>query len=136
MTPYDTIDGVMAELYDVISGPAGPRDWQRNHRLYYPDARLIRISPGPDGRPRAEVMTPKEHAASADEYLRTTDFYEMETERRVERFGHIAQVMSAYECRPSPDSKTLIKRGVNFVHLYHDGERWWITAAIWDNEVV
>ena len=25
-------------------------------------------------------------------------------------------------------------RGINGLHLVHDGERWWITHATWDNE--
>src|SRR5262249_8399011 len=37
----DTIEHIIAAAYEVISGPAGSRDWQRLHSLYYPDARLI-----------------------------------------------------------------------------------------------
>src|SRR5437868_3729856 len=34
----DTIDHVMAATYDVISGPAGERDWNRFRSLFYKDA--------------------------------------------------------------------------------------------------
>lgn len=32
------IDGIIKALYDVISGPAGPRDWNRFRSLYHPEA--------------------------------------------------------------------------------------------------
>jgi hypothetical protein len=37
----DSIDHIIAAVYDVISGPAGPRDWDRFRSLYYPGARMI-----------------------------------------------------------------------------------------------
>src|SRR4051812_50091780 len=37
----DTIDHIMAAVYDVISGPAGERDWNRFWSLFYKDGRVI-----------------------------------------------------------------------------------------------
>jgi hypothetical protein len=38
-----SVDGIVAALYDTISGPAGAkRDWDRLHRLFHPGARLLR----------------------------------------------------------------------------------------------
>src|SRR6185437_108242 len=37
----DSIDHIIAAVYDVISGPAGPRDWDRFRTFFYPGARLI-----------------------------------------------------------------------------------------------
>src|SRR5580658_7280184 len=37
----DTVEHLVAALYDVISGPAGkPRDWDRFRSLFLPDGRL------------------------------------------------------------------------------------------------
>src|SRR3984957_12853378 len=51
----DTIDHLMASLYDVISGPAGQqRDWDRFRSLFLPDARMGVIRPdvaAADGKP-------------------------------------------------------------------------------------
>ena len=49
-------------------------------------------------------------------------FYEVETERRVVRFGNVAQVFSAYEARTAPEGGELIKRGMNCAHLFNDGD--------------
>ncbi len=37
----DTSIHIIAAVYDVISGPAGPRDWDRFRSLFYSGARLI-----------------------------------------------------------------------------------------------
>ncbi len=36
-----TIGGMVDVLYDVISGPAGTRDWDRMRSLFTPDARMM-----------------------------------------------------------------------------------------------
>src|SRR5271156_6916811 len=42
----DTVEHLLASLYDVISGPAGkPRDWDRFRSLFLPDGRLGVIRP-------------------------------------------------------------------------------------------
>src|ERR1700733_6009058 len=41
-------DAILAAVYDVISGPAGPRDWDRFNSLFAPAARLIPIGPRKD----------------------------------------------------------------------------------------
>ena len=33
----DTVDHLVASLYDVVSGPAGQRDWDRFRALFVPD---------------------------------------------------------------------------------------------------
>ena len=52
---------------------------------------------------------------------------------RIERFGNVAQVRSVYETRHTADGP-LLGRGVNYLMLYWDGGRWWITGAVWDDE--
>ena len=41
----DTVDHLLASLYDVVSGPAGQRDWDRFRALFVPDGRLAWIVP-------------------------------------------------------------------------------------------
>src|ERR1700683_5334348 len=36
-----SIDAILHAAYDAISGPAGPRNWQRFYSLFAPGARLI-----------------------------------------------------------------------------------------------
>jgi hypothetical protein len=43
----DSIDSVMKAVYDVISGPAGTRDWPRFKSLFAGGARLIPVRTTP-----------------------------------------------------------------------------------------
>jgi hypothetical protein len=42
-------DAILAAIYDVISGPAGTRDWNRFRSLFLPQARFTHARTGPDG---------------------------------------------------------------------------------------
>src|SRR5690606_31922216 len=66
----ESIDAIIAALYDVISGPAGQkRDWQRFHSLFVPNARLIPTGMNQQGQVRHRVMTPEEYATSSGPVL-------------------------------------------------------------------
>ena len=41
----DTVDHLIASLYDVVSGPAGQRDWDRFRSLFVPDGRIGVVLP-------------------------------------------------------------------------------------------
>ena len=49
------------------------------------------------------------------------------------RFGNIAHVFSTYEFRATERGRVQ-GRGVNSIEMFWDGQRWWIAAAIWDDE--
>ena len=128
-----SVDGIITAFYEVISGPAGqPRDWARDRTLYVPGVRFVALGVR-DGRPVAEIMTHDEYMARTDPGLVANGFYEIEVARRTERFGNMLHAWSTYEYRGSPDGPVL-GRGINSIQMYHDGERWWITAVMWDNE--
>ncbi len=76
------------------------------------------------------------HPQFVEEYepeLLAKGFFETEVHRRTRRFGSIAHVLSTYESRHAPEGP-VVARGVNSVNLFHDGRRWWIASAIWDEE--
>jgi hypothetical protein len=134
MSEFATIDALMTALYGSISGPPGGQDWALSRRLQHPDVRLVRTRLDEAGRPVALSFSADEYEANAKALLDGIPFYEVETERRVVRFGNIAQVFSAYEARTAPQGGEPIKRGMNLAHLYHDGARWWLMHLIWDDE--
>lgn len=128
----ETIDGVMAAFYEVVSGPVGePRQWARDRTLWLPGAAVVPTRDGPDGAPQAEVLDPAGFAARTDEFLVREGFEEREIHRVTRRFGDIAHVFSTYEWKTAAGDTG---RGVNSLELFHDGKRWWIAAAIWDSE--
>jgi len=130
----DQLDALVAEFYASISGPAGPRDWERDRAIFHPAARLMRTGIDDAGRPWVKVMSLAEYAADTAAFFASGDFYEIEVARRVDRFGNIAHVRSVYEARRHPAAAELLKRGVNSIQLFHDGDRWWVLAVLWDNE--
>ena len=131
---FATIDALMTALYSSISGPPGGQDFELSRRLQHPDVRLVRTRLDEGGKPVAFSFSGDEYEANAKDLLAAMPFYEVETERRVVRFGNVAQVFSAYEARTAPEGGELIKRGMNCAHLYNDGTRWWLMHLIWDDE--
>ncbi len=66
----DSIDAILAAVYDVISGPAGKkRDWDRMRSLFLPGARLIPTGPRPTGGYGSRVLTVDEYIARASGFF-------------------------------------------------------------------
>ncbi len=134
MRDHDSIDSIVHALYQVISGPAGERDWGRERAMMHPTARMMRTTTDENGNVSILVMNVAEFEERTREILRANDFWEIEIAKKVDRFGNIAQVFSTYEARRDPNDSKLIKRGINSIQLYHDGDRWWIMSVLWDDE--
>ena len=127
----ESIDAIIAALYDVISGPAGARDWDRFRSLFAPKATLSRMAPRPDGTTPVRVLTPEEYVELAGGYFIENPFYEREAGRELEQFGNVANAMSFYESRRAPEEEPFT-RGVNTITLLHDGTRWYVLSIAWD----
>jgi hypothetical protein len=128
----DSIDSIIRALYDVISGPAGARDWVRFHSLFAEGARMIPVRTTPQGS-AAAVMTPDDYEKRAGASFEKTAFYESELARRVETFGNIAHVFSTYESRRAPGEKPFA-RGINSFQLVKVGNAWKVMTILWDSE--
>ena len=129
------IGAAVDEMYAMISGPKGPRDWSRQALCFHPDARQIRTWVDADGRPACKIMSPEDYARDTTPFFAANDFYEVEIARRIDLFGNIAHVWSAYEARNSLDDAMPERRGINSIQLFRDAERGWrIVAMLWDNE--
>jgi hypothetical protein len=82
-----------------------------------------------------KMMGLDDYARDTGPYFAAHDFYEVEVARRVDLFGNIAHVWSAYEARRSPGDDQPERRGINSIQLFRDPEQGWrIVAMIWDNE--
>lgn len=129
------IGAAIDEMYAMISGPAGARDWSRQSNCFHPDARQIRTWIDDDGRPAMKMMGLAEYARNTTPFFATNPFYEVETGRRIDLFGNMAHAWSQYEARRSPDDTDVERRGINSIQLFKDPERGWrIVNMIWDNE--
>jgi hypothetical protein len=129
----DSIEHIIAAVYDVISGPAGPRDWERFRSLYYSGARMIPSRRDDKGAITARVSSPDEYATRAQDFFSKEGFFENSVANRVESWDHIAHVWSTYESRHAKGEKPFA-RGINSFQLFHDGSRWWILTVYWESE--
>jgi len=131
-----SIDSIIKATYDVISGPAGPKDWDRERFLMHPKARMMRgLPPGaPSGTPPTPgllVFTAEEFIEYTKPRLEKEDFWEYETGREVFRFGRLAHVASAYASTHAL-GQAPFARGINSIQLWFDGGRWWVLSVLWD----
>src|SRR5580692_7885243 len=87
----DTVDHLIASLYDVVSGPAGQRDWDRFRALFVPDGRLGWIVPESAATKDKQVrksdaffLTPDMFMQQNDAYFKTHGFFERSIAIRVD----------------------------------------------------
>lgn len=128
-----SLDGIVAALYDVISGPAGEaRDWERFKSLFGPEARLMAVSANaPTG---LVVMTPQGYIDRSGAVLEKNGFYEREIARKMERFGDVVHIFSTYEARRAAEDEQPFARGVNSIQLHHHQGKWQILSVFWQAE--
>ena len=135
MSEEEQIGSVVDEMYAMISGPAGPRDWSRQANCFLPDARQVRTWVDEAGQPQKLSMSLDEYSANTQPFFDVANFYEVETGRRIDLFGNMAHVWSGYEARRTPDEEPPERRGINSIQLFRDPELGWrIIHMIWDNE--
>jgi hypothetical protein len=138
----DTVDHLVASLYDVISGPAGkPRDWDRFRALFLPDGRLGVIRPetaatkdGPARKGDAIFLSPDMYVERDDPYFKTHGFFERSIANRVEEFGNLVHVWSTYESRNADTDAKPFTRGINSIQIVHAQGRFWVASILWDDE--
>jgi len=128
-----TLESILAALYDVISGPAGERDWNRFRSLFVPTARLTSTGKAPDGTVVVHPNSVEDYVNRAGAFFRKTGFFESAIVNRILAFGNVAQVFSSYESRHAP-GEAPFSRGINSIQLLNDGKRWWVVSILWDSE--
>jgi hypothetical protein len=130
----DSVDHIIAALYDVISGPAGqPRDWNRFRSLFLSEGRLVPNNVRPDGTITHAVLSADDYVKRASGAFAQQGFFENESARTQERFANIAHIFSTYESRHEKGGQPFAK-GINSIQLLHDGHRWFIVTVMWQAE--
>lgn len=131
----ESIDAIMFAVYDVISGPAGQvRDWDRFRSLFVPDARLIPSGKRPDGSGTIRTLTVDDYVRNIGPQLERSGFFERELGRKLERFGNVVHLMSAYDSKRTLADSAPFARGVNSFQLWNDGTRWYVVTIYWEAE--
>jgi hypothetical protein len=129
-----SIDGIVAALYDVISGSIGQaRNWNRMRSLFIPEARIMAIFPKRNSSDLGlRIMSVSDYIANSGPFLIETGFREKELGRKTEQWGELAHVLTSYETITEKDGA--VKRGINSVQLMNDGGRWWIVSLLFEAE--
>lgn len=131
----ETVDGIMAAVYDVISGGQGvERDWDRFRSLFHPSAHLIPSGFRQDGSSFILYWDVETYISSAGANLVASGFFEKEIHRVEERFGGVAHIFSTYESRRTAKDEEPFTRGINSFQLKYDGDRWWVVNIFWQGE--
>ena len=124
-----SIDAVVTTLYDVISGAAGPRNWDRFHSLFLPDAKMGAVA----GPGQFVTFTPTQYQKMNTPHFMEEGFYEEELKRNVLEYGDVAAVQTSYQYRFEPNGPVQ-QRGVNYITLVKSKGRWWIANISWQPE--
>lgn len=121
----------MRDFYRLICFPEGGNpDWDALKALFCPWARLTRITP--EGIDAVDMQGFNDMFSEYIESGAITGFYEVETKRRVEFFGSVAHVLSAYETKCSPHATKILAQGLNSLQLIWTQEKWMIASLLWD----
>ncbi len=138
-----TVDGLVAALYGVISGPKGQmRDWARMRKLFYPDARMVTLAPTrpskPGARPGAKtrIFGVDDYIEQSGDFLVNNGFFEKEVSRKTEasQVGDHVQLWSRYEGRHAEKDEDPFLEGANGITLVREDGRWWILQIVWQQD--
>src|SRR5690348_2155537 len=69
----ESMDAIVAAIYDVISGPAGERDWNRFRSLFIPEGRLTAVRVSKEGKISYAMMSVEDYAGHGARISRNTD---------------------------------------------------------------
>jgi len=126
-----SVDKVIKAVYEVISGPAGKRNWSRFRNLFDKEGSMgIIYEDRKDKKIHYKTFTPEDYIANNDPYFLKNGFVELEIARSENIMNDIAQVFSNYEY----SSNGIKQKGVNTFMLYKDNNRWYISSLIWKEE--
>ena len=123
------IEATVLAVYNVLSGPAGRRDWDRFEGLFAPGAQLIVANDA-----GTTVMTTKQFIERATPNVATKGFFERPVANRLLVYGNIAHVWSTYETREASNQEKPTARGVNSFEMVRVGSEWKVQSILWEKE--
>lgn len=119
------IESTVLAVYNVLSGPAGRRDWNRFKELFVDGARITKVRDGV-----ATMTTPDDYATAMKPIFEQNALFERPVETRIDRFRGIAHVTSRYESRHATTDAAPYERGVLHVELVQRGDRWQVLSIV------
>jgi len=123
------IEATVLAVYNVISGPAGRRDWNRFEALFAPEGRLTVV-----GDKGPVSMTTKEFIERVTPNVTAKGFFEKPVATRLLIYGNIAHVWSTYETREAASQEKPDARGINSFEMVRIGGEWKVQSILWEKE--
>jgi hypothetical protein len=126
------VDELMRLFYEVISFEEGGNpDWASMESLFSKHARIVRITPEAiDYLDLAGFKSMSEELIDVGAF---TSFFEREIARRIDCYGDVIHIASAYETKISPQAADYIERGINSLQVIREDGRWRIASLCWDD---
>ncbi|HVG23996.1 MAG TPA: hypothetical protein VND45_07565 [Thermoanaerobaculia bacterium] len=124
-----SIEATVLAVYNVVSGPAGRRDWNPFKDLFVAGGQVVSYENG-----TATVTSPDDYATKNKPYFDANGFFQWPVETRVERFSDIAHVTSRFESRHAPTDAAPFARGVAYFELVRSGDRWQVVSMTWQSQ--
>ena len=134
---FENPDSLIHQFYNVLSGPAGERDWALYKSLFHEKAILGAVRTDAQGHQTYSSFTPEEYTKRNSEFFRTNGFYVNQTHLITERFGDIMHLFSTYQFRVVGKDGVQGQqtgRGINSFQLIYDANRWRIISIQYINE--
>lgn len=128
-TPEFDIESTVLAVYNVVSGPAGRRDWDRFEELFAPGAQIGVYENG-----KIELLTPAAWAAKMKPVLESSALFWRPLLTKVERHKDIAHVTSRYESRHTTTEAKAFARGVAHLELVRSGDNWRVVSMVWQDQ--
>ena len=132
-TSTSSVDQLVSALYEVISGPAGQRDWDRMKSLFHPNAIMGAMRKSPEGQLIYSNFTVDQYIERNGSYFLENGFFETETGSTTDSFGELQHRFSAYSSKRTADGP-IFARGINSIQCVFEKGRWWIVSIQWNTE--
>ena len=124
---------LVRELYRLVSAPPGvPKNWARLRTLHAPGA-IITVPQHIEDRVSATTYNVEQFTALNDKLFGQRGFFEVEIRQKMQKFGHVAHVWSAY-ASSERDGGQPYAYGINSFQLLNDGKHWCVVSATWDGD--
>lgn len=125
-----SVDKIVSAMYNVISGPAGQRDWARFKNLFSAKAEMGAIFKNKEDKVIYRSFTPDDYIKNNDPYFLKNAFIEKEIHRTTNTYGQLVNIFTTYEFESGVEKA----RGINSLQLVYTANRWWIVSLIWLEE--
>ena len=124
-TPEFDIQATVLAAFNVVSGPAGRRDWNRFKELFAPNARIVI---------NGAAMTPDDYQKSMNDELQKNALFEHPLSEKIERAGDTATLSCRWEARRAALDEKPFAQGTGEFRLVRSGDRWLIASMQLDRE--